>query len=42
MAAIGQGSDSTETLYHNIYTDSSIGVTYVDNPGDSESRGIAQ
>ena len=42
MASIGQGDGKSETLYPNIYRDHEQELTYVDNPGDSDSRGISQ
>ena len=42
VASIGKGEGKSETLYPNIYRDPVYELTYVDNPGDSDSRGISQ
>ena len=42
VASIGKGNGHSETIYPNIYRDKQSGLTYVDNPGDSDSRGISQ
>ena len=42
VASIGSGAGHSETIYPNIYHDEQSGLTFVDNPGDSDSRGISQ
>ena len=42
VASIGKGNGHSETIYPNIYYDKQHELTYVDNPGDSDSRGISQ
>lgn len=42
VASIGKGEGKSETLYPNIYRDPVYELTYVDNPGGSDSRGISQ